>query len=93
MGNFGNTLLGVEISEDSVTWGEKENIFVGRHCFPLPKHGFYKRPNEQSVLPHAIGCQLPTPVYAYCESCGALQYRSDYKSVLQGDRMIIEISV
>ena len=92
MASVGDTLLGLNIGEDSVTWGGEKTVTVRQSgmnfCLNFPKNGFFKGPNEQSVLPHAIGCQPPTPVYEYCESCGIREYRSEYKSVLLGDRMI-----
>ena len=76
---------------------------TGRNsCSIVPENGFFKRSNEQSVLPHAIGCQLPTPIYEDCENLVGLSmrppygiqptYRSEYTTVLQGDRMTTKIS-
>ena len=45
-------------------------------CLRFPRNGFYKRSNEKSVLPHAIGCQRPSHYW-------------DYQSVLEGKRLII----
>ena len=69
LGNFGDTLLGVKIGQDSITWGKEERD--PKTCLTFPQHGFYKRSNEKSVLPHAIGCQRPSATW-------------DYRSVLEG---------
>ena len=73
--NFGEELLFVNISKDSITWGEEE--IDPNTCLRFPRNGFYKRSNEKSVLPHAIGCQRPSD-------------NSDYRSVLIGKRLIIK---
>ena len=63
LGNFGDTLLNVKISKDSITWGgEKRDM---KTCLTFPEYGFYKRSNEKSVLPHAIGCQRPSATSNY----------------------------
>ena len=54
---------GIKFTEDSVTWGER--IFDEVLCTNLQGHGFYRRSNEQPVLPRAIGCQKPTSVDDY----------------------------
>ena len=64
--NFGESLgddfSDIEITKDSVTWGEREPY--EKNCsFTFPESGFYRRSNERPVLPHAIGCQLPSPVW------------------------------
>ena len=75
LGNFGDTLVGVHISKDSITWGGEE--LDSNTCLSFPKNGHYKRSNEQSVLPHAVGCQRPSYLY-------------EYGSVLKGKWFIIE---
>ena len=81
LGNFGDSLgdyfSDIEITEDSVTWGGKNNN--KENCtFIFPEEGFYRRSNEQSVLPHAIGCQPPS-------------YNYFYRLLLQGERLIMKI--
>lgn len=75
LGNFGDTLLDVKISKDSITWGGEERDH--KTCLTFPKNGHYKRSNEQAVLPHAIGCQHPSTVW-------------EYGSVLKGKWFIIK---
>ena len=31
----------------------------------IPGSGYFRRANEQAVLPHAIGCQAPTDLSEY----------------------------
>ena len=63
LGNFGDTLLDIKISKDSITWGKEERD--SKTCLIFPKFGFYKRSNEKSVLPHVIGCQRPSKLWDY----------------------------
>ena len=74
LSNFGDTLEGVQIGQDSITWGKEERD--SKTCLTFPQNGFYKRSNEKSVLPHAIGCQRPSTFW-------------DYRSVLEGNRLMI----
>ena len=67
--------LDMTINEDSITWGEDE--LDEETCLVFPKNGFFKLPNQSSVLPHAIGCQSPSTL-------------SQYKQVLRGNQWIIE---
>ena len=73
LGNFGDTLLDVEIREDSITWGGVKRDM--KSCLNFPANGHYKRSNEESVLPHTIGCQRPSKMW-------------EYQSVLKGKRLI-----
>ena len=57
------------IGENSITWGD--DVRDSYTCLMFPENGYYRRENEQSKLPHAIGCQSPMTV-------------SDYQSILQG---------
>ena len=50
--------LGFSISKNSVTWGGSS--FDSTLCMDIPRVGYYRRDHEQAVLPHAIGCQVPT---------------------------------
>ena len=69
----------VRIGKESITWGDKFALEhpgeirnqSGGKCLIVPEQGFFKRPNERFVLPHAIGCQSPTDNH-------------DYISILQG---------
>ena len=77
--NVNGTFDYVRIGKESITWGDKFSLEHsgeimdrwGEKCLVVPEQGFFKRPNERFVLPHAIGCQSPT------------DYR-DYISILQG---------
>ena len=73
-------LLYVQIGKKSITWGGDDFYLKysgeieeqrGEKCLVVPEQGFFKRPNERFVLPHAIGCQSPTE-------------NRDYISILQG---------
>ena len=73
-------ILYVRIGQESITWGDNKFDLErsgeikerwGTKCLIVPEHGFFKRPNERFVLPHAIGCQSPTQ-------------NQDYISILQG---------
>ena len=55
--DFGEEKLGVTFRNDSITWGESGYDDV--LCNYVP-YGYFRRQNEQLVLPHAIGCQNPT---------------------------------
>ena len=63
MANFGDTIFDIAINEDSITQYGKEQDRGS--CLVFPRWGFFRRPNEPSVLPHAIGCQSPSPVWNY----------------------------
>jgi len=71
LANVNETLLGVTIGEDSITWGDLIKQNGGEACMSIPEYGFYKRQNEPFVLPYAVGCQSPTLHW-------------NYSSVLQG---------
>ena len=81
LANVNDTLLDVKIGKDSITWdNESADTFRkgylsytsdGMKCILFPENGFFKRSNEATVLPHAIGCQTPTD-------------NSHYKVKLQG---------
>ena len=73
--NYGDYFLDMIINEDSITWGRKE--LDQETCLVFRQNGFFKRPNQSSVLPHAIGCQSPSTL-------------SQYKQVLRGNQWIIE---
>ena len=62
-----STLQDILIGRDSITWGNN----IAESCLSFPESGYYRRKNEQRVLPHAIGCQSP-------------MYVSDYQLILQG---------
>ena len=55
-----DTLLGIHIGKDAITWGD-----WNEKCMIFPNGGFFKRENEKFVLPHAIGCQSPAFNSAY----------------------------
>ena len=57
------TLLGVKIGPDSITWGGFH--FDKETCLEIPNAGFFKRKNERWVLPYAVGCQSPTDNWNY----------------------------
>ena len=57
------TLLGVKVGPDSITWGGYD--FDQETCLEFPKYGYFKRKNERWVLPYAIGCQTPTENWNY----------------------------
>ena len=66
MANVDETLLGVRIGKNSITWGDLiEDNYDGEACLPISKYGFYKRQNEPFVLPYAVGCQPPTFNHKY----------------------------
>ena len=84
LANVNDTLLDVKIGKDSITWDNefadtsdtKHDGYLsytsdGMKCILFPENGFFKRSNEATVLPHAIGCQTPTD-------------NSHYKVKLQG---------
>ena len=78
LANINDTLLGIYIGKDAITWGDNYNsagtLDVGlwdEECMLFPDGAFFKRENERFVLPHAIGCQSPTNYL-------------DYRSILQG---------
>ena len=82
--NFGESLgddfSDIEITRDSVTWGEREPD--EKNCsFTFPGSGYYRRSNERSVLPHAIGCQAPSYVWGM----------EGYRMILRGERLIMKI--
>lgn len=85
LGNFGDSLgdafSDIQITKDSVTWGERKSVFEKNCSFTFPERGFYRRSNERSVLPHAIGCKLPSYVFG----------SQGYRSVLQGAWLIMKI--
>ena len=58
MARVDETLLDIQIGRDSITWGGW--FFDKEICLFLRNDGFYKRKNETFVLPHAVGCQVPT---------------------------------
>lgn len=74
--NYGDysDFLDLKINEDSITWGEDK--LDEETCLVFPENGFFKRPDQSSVLPHAIGCQSPSTL-------------SQYKQVLRGNQWII----
>ena len=65
--------FGVEIGEDSITWGKDyDHIMIDEdpththdNCLPVRQFGFFRRSNERFVLPYAVGCQLPTSIHNY----------------------------
>ena len=66
MVDFVDEKVGVVFRTDSITWGgEKYDDVL---CTNVPSNGFYRRQNEQAVLPHAIACQNPTHVLQYAHS-------------------------
>ena len=72
MVNVNETLLGVNIGEESITWGRYLYKSLGRYlygergdCLPFHEYGFHKRQNERFVLPYAVGCQPPTLNHNY----------------------------
>lgn len=61
--------FGIKINKESVTWSDNVGLDIAeRHkmcfdnetCLIFPDQGFFKRETERSVLPHAVGCQLPS---------------------------------
>ena len=50
--------LGIRISKNFVSWGFSN--FDETLGMEIPFFGFLRRDHEQAVLPHAIGCQVPT---------------------------------
>ena len=55
--------LGISTNKNSVTWGGY--YFDEELCMEIPRAGYFRRDNEQAVLPHAIGCQAPTHLDEY----------------------------
>ena len=66
MANVNETLLGIQIKQDSLIWGGE--FQDEETCLWLPWNGFFKRENESFVLPHAVGCQTPTLTSDYVHS-------------------------
>ena len=63
MANEEETILGIKVGSESVTWGQMS--FDRQACVAYPSYGYYKRTKEVSVLPYAVGCQLPTEISEY----------------------------
>ena len=73
--NYGDYVLRMKINEDSITWGD-DHLDTDT-CLVFPEFGFFRRLNESSVLPHVIGCQLPST-------------SDQYEQLLLGNQWIIE---
>ena len=78
--SLGDTFSDIEITKDSVTLGERE-LNIDNCSFTFPERGYYRRSNERSVLPHAIGCQPPSFNWGM----------GGYGSVLLGEQLIMKI--
>ena len=65
MANVNETLLGVRIGKDSMTWGDLIRPNYDPTCLPISEYGFHKRQNEPFVLPYAVGFQPPTLNHKY----------------------------
>ena len=71
LANVNETLLGVTIGKESITWGKVMHSYTGNAagtlggCLPIRKDGLHKRQHERFVLPYAVGCQPPTLNHKY----------------------------
>lgn len=59
----GGTILGVTVGNESITWDGL--VYDYKLCDTFPKEGYFRRENEQIVLPHAIGCEAPKATSEY----------------------------